>query len=117
MEDRLFSIIRLKKLLGAPDDEDNTLVEFALDNAEETIKNYCNIEVIPKELSITVSRMAMDIYRNEQLGDKSVPMAVKSITEGDTSTSFGTVESSGYAETILKDYKKQLNRFRKVRFQ
>ena len=61
-------------------------------------------------------RMAMDLYRNEQFGDSAVPMAVKSISEGDTSTSFGTIESSGYAQTLLKNYQKQLNRYRKVGF-
>ena len=91
-------------------------MEFALQDAEETVKNYCNLEEIPKGLEHTVMRMAMDLYRNEQFGDSTVPMAVKSISEGDTSTSFGTIESSGYAQTLLKNYQKQLNRYRKVGF-
>lgn len=106
----------LKRLLGIPDGEKDGILEFALNDAEETVKNYCNLEEIPMGLEHTVLRMAMDIYRNEQFGDDSVPVTVKSISEGDTSTSFGTVESSGYAQTLLKNYQKQLNRYRKVVF-
>ncbi len=106
----------LKSLLGISEEGQEPLLEFALRDAEETVKNYCNLEEIPEGLKHTVIRMAMDICRNEQFGDSAVPMAVKSISEGDASTSFGTVESSGYAQTLLKDYQKQLNRYRKVKF-
>lgn len=106
----------LKSLLGITDGEKDGMLEFALNDAEETVKNYCNLENIPMGLEHTLLRMAMDVYRNEQFGDGSVPVAVKSISEGDTSTSFGTVESTGYAQTILKNYQKQLNRYRKVGF-
>ena len=116
MEKRETSIQKLKKLLGLSDSEDDMPAEFAFDSAKEIIKDYCNIEEIPENLKSTALRMAVDIYRNEQPGDKDIPMAVKSISEGDTSTSFGTVETTGYKESVLKDYKKQLNRFRKVKF-
>lgn len=107
---------KLKNLLGISEESQEPLLEFALQDAEETVKNYCNLEEIPKGLEHTVMRMAMDLYRNERFGDSTVPMAVKSISEGDTSTSFGTIESSGYAQTLLKNYQKQLNRYRKVGF-
>lgn len=106
----------LKNLLGISEESQEPLLEFALQDAEETVKNYCNLEEIPKGLEHTVVRMAMDICRNEQFGDDAVPVTVKSISEGDTSTSFGTVESSGYAQTLLKNYQKQLNRYRRVVF-
>lgn len=106
----------LKSLLGITEEGQEPLLEFALRDAEETVKNYCNLEEIPEGLEHTIMRMAMDLYRNEQFGDSAVPMAVKSISEGDTSTSFGIVESSGYAQALLKDYQKQLNRYRKVKF-
>ncbi len=113
MEEKLET---LKTLLGILEEGQEPLLEFALRDAEETVKNYCNLEEIPKGLEHTIIRMAMDMYRNEQFGDNTVPMTVKSISEGDTSTSFGTVESSGYAQTLLKNYQKQLNRYRKVEF-
>lgn len=103
---------RLKVLLGIKD----VLAEFVLESAEEIVKNYCHIDAIPLGLSTTILRMATDIYRNEQPGDDAVPVVVKSISEGDTSTSFGAAETTGYSESILKNYKKQLNRYRKVKF-
>lgn len=107
---------KLKSLLGITGDEKDVLVGFAIENAEETVKNYCHIEEVPEGLSNTVIRMAMDIYRKEQPGESETPLAVKSISEGDTSTSFGTPETGGYAESVLKDYKIQLNRYRRVVF-
>lgn len=108
----------LKQLLGFAEDntEKDVLVTFAQENAEELVKNYCHIEEIPEGLSKTVLRIAMDIYRNEQPGGSEVPQAVKSVSVGDTTTSFGTAESQGHSESILKDYKRQLNRYRKVGF-
>lgn len=106
---------KLKILLGIADSDKDVLIGFSLKSAEEVIKNYCHIEEIPEGLSATILRIAMDIYRNEQPGSSSVPMAVQSITEGDSSTSFGTAQESViYAETLLKNYKKQLNRYRRV---
>lgn len=111
-------ISMLKQLLGfkAEDADKDALVEFAANTAEELVKNYCHMEEIPAGLSNTVQRIAMEIYRNEQPGVSQVPQAVKSVTTGDTSTSFGVVETTGYSESVLKDYKKQLNRYRKVGF-
>lgn len=111
-------ISMLKQLLGfkVDDTEKDVLVGFAMETAEELVKNYCHIEEIPEGLSNTILRIAMEVYRNEQPGASEVPQAVKSVTTGDTSTSFGVVETTGYSEYVLKDYKKQLNRYRKVGF-
>lgn len=108
----------LKKLLGIPEEDvsKDILMEFVISNVEEAIKNYCNIEEVPEGLTNTAYRMAMDIYRNEQPGETEKPQAVKSVTIGDTSTSFGDTASSDYIQSILKDYKRQLNRYRRVVF-
>lgn len=110
---------KLKALLGLTDAEIDAAtvasVEFALANAEEVVKNYCHIDEIPQGLSNTVLRMAMDIYRNEQPGSVEVPQAVSSVKIGDTTTSFKT-SSTEYAESIMKNYKAVLNRYRKVEF-
>lgn len=105
---------KLKALLGVTEPENDVFIEFALNNAKEIATGYCCLDEIPEGLSTTVLRMAMDIYRNEQPGNECVPMAVKSISEGDTNTSFGVIEEKGYSESILKDYRKQLNRFRRL---
>ena len=110
------AVEKLKGLLGVTDGDKDLHVEFALEHAEDIVKNYCNIGEIPAGLNSTVFRMAAELYRNEQYGESGVPQTVKSISEGDTSTSFGTIETTGYAQSLLKDYKKQLNRYRKVVF-
>ena len=112
---RADNIDKAKKLLGIKDDEQDVLVEFALDNASEIIKNYCNIKSVPAELNLTLIRMGVDLYRNEKLGSSDVPQNVTGVTIGDTSTSFGDI-SSDYSETVLKNYAKVLNRYRKVVF-
>lgn len=106
----------LKSLLGIQDNSKDTLLEFALDNAEETIKNYCNIDIIPQELHTTHIRMAMDLYRMEQPGGEDAPLVETSVKEGDTTVNYGNIQTSEYMSSILKDYKKNLNRFRKVGF-
>lgn len=106
----------LKSLLGIPDNSKDILLQLTISQIEETIKNYCNVEEVPEELKNTAYRMAMDIYRNEQPGETEKPQAVKSVSIGDTSTSFGDAASSNYVQSILKDYKGQLNRYRRVVF-
>lgn len=106
---------KLKALLGITDTDKDVLVEFALENAGETVKNYCHIEEIPTGLATTVLRMAADIYRNEQMGSVEVPQSVSSVTVGDTSTSFKT-SGADFSESIMKNYKAVLNRYRKVEF-
>lgn len=104
----------LKEMLGVEDKD--VQIEFALESAKNVVTDYCNIEEIPASLETTVIRMAIDIYRNEQPGESEKPQAVKSVSIGDTSTSFGDTASSDYTQSILKSYAKQLNRYRRVTF-
>lgn len=105
---------KLKKLLGITGTDQDPILEFIIEDVTETVKNYCNISSIPQGLLNTAYRMAMDLYRNENIGDASISIGqVSSITEGDTSTSFksSTVE---FKDHIMKDYKAQLNKYRKM---
>lgn len=114
-EESKLTVERLSVLLGLTDEASSTNVEFALENAEDTVKNYCHIDEIPVGLETTVLRMAMDIYRNEQIGNADVPQAVSSVQIGDTNTSFKTA-STEFSESIMKNYKSVLSRYRKVEF-
>ncbi len=69
-EESKLTVERLSALLGISDPDETVKVhlEFALENAEDTVKNYCHIDEIPAGLETTVLRMAMDIYRNEHMG-------------------------------------------------
>lgn len=109
---------KLKSLLGIEDDTKDHILEFIMADVEETIKNYCNIEEVPECLVNTAYRMAMDLYRNENVGhEESALGSVSSISEGDTSTSFRQYADDNFKDTILKDYTKTLNRYRRVVFQ
>ncbi len=106
--------IALKEMLSVEDKD--VQIEFALQSAKNIVTDYCNIKEVPESLETTVVRMAMDIYRNEQPGETEKPQAVKSVSIGDTSTSFGDKESGDYTQSILKNYQKQLNRYRRLTF-
>lgn len=108
---------KLKELLGIEGRTEDTVLKFIMDDAEETIKNYCNIEEVPDGLVNTAYRMAMDLYRNENVGHgESALGSVSSISEGDTSTSFRQYVDDNFKDTILKNYTKTLNRYRRVVF-
>lgn len=109
----------LSTLLGIaePDATVQTRLEFALEDVKDTVKNYCHIDRIPEGLETTVLRMAVDLYRNEQLGSADIPQTVASVSMGDTSTSFSTANSnSADGSALIKKYKASLNRYRKVEF-
>lgn len=66
----MLEVINFKNLLGIVSDEKDTILQFILDDVEETILNYCNIDELPEGLVNTAYRMAMDIYRNENIGSE-----------------------------------------------
>lgn len=125
---------KLKILLGLSepvtdnkdDDEDtevndkknaDIILEFIINNVEEIIKNYCHVEEVPEGLLNTAYRMAIDIYRNENVGSpESASGSVASINEGDTSISFRQYVDDNFKDTLLKNYNKSLNRYRKLVF-
>ncbi len=106
---------KLKKLLGIPDTDtaQDVSLEFIIEDVTETILNYCNLEELPAGLANTAYRMAVDLYRYDRPGDSSAPLTVSSISEGDTSTSFARA-SDALNDGVLKDYRGQLNRYRKL---
>ena len=108
-------LVKLKALLGIEDDSKDVILEFVIADVEEIIKNYCHVEEMPEGLVNTGYRMAMDLYRNENIGSEPAAVgAVSSISEGDTSTSFQQYVDANFKDTVLKNYKSSLNRYRKV---
>nr|DAT41799.1 MAG TPA: Head Tail Connector Protein [Caudoviricetes sp.] len=130
----IMELEKLKILLGLSepvtdnkdDDEDtevndkknaDIILEFIINNVEEIIKNYCHVEEVPEGLLNTAYRMAIDIYRNENVGSpESASGSVASINEGDTSISFRQYVDDNFKDTLLKNYNKSLNRYRKLVF-
>lgn len=114
----MLELTKFKKLLSldVSDTSKDVPLQFTLDDTLDTILNYCNLSELPNELETTAYRMAIDLFRNESPGEESTPLGpISSISEGDTSTSFKS-SSSDFKDHLLKDYKVQLNRFRKVGF-
>ncbi len=105
----------IRKLLGISDEDtsQDVSLQFCLDIVEETVLNYCNLDKLPDELKNTCYRMTIDLYRYDKPSDGNVPLKVSSITEGDTSTSFGML-ADALKGNILKDYRRQLNRYRRI---
>lgn len=104
----------LKQYLGIKGDEKDDILAFVIMDTEEIIRNYCNIDKIPEGLVNTSYRMAMDLYRNENIGNEDGSIFVSSLTEGDTSTSFKQARDDTFKDSLLKNHKKILNRYRKV---
>ncbi|MBY6879664.1 hypothetical protein EXN65_20090 [Clostridium botulinum] len=107
---------KLKKLLGISLDDDSKdfLLEFVLEDLEQIVKDYCHMREIPEALNNTVLKMAIDMYRNENLGEEENSLgSVSSITEGDTSISYRS-SATEFKDTLIKDYKAQLNKYRKL---
>lgn len=108
---------KLKLLLGLDIElTQDELVEFSLEDACEIVKNYCNLDGVPEGLKNTVLRMAMDLYRHENIGvEGSSSGVVSSIKEGDTTVSYANLQDE-FKDTVLKDYSKQLNKYRRITF-
>lgn len=110
----MVSTDKLAKLLGVADD--NAYLEFALTDAKNIILGYCHIDTIPSRLETTCYRMAMDIFRNEKFGEDGELGRLSSLTEGDVSISYGQRYDEIFTASLLKNYKAQLNPFRKLVF-
>ena len=109
-------IEKLKQLLGISTDDatKDILLQFAIDDAESVILNYCNISTVPDGLKTTWVKMVLDLYRNENLGSVETGKYVSSLSEGDSSVSFKT-NYSDFKDSLLKNYISQLNRYRRLR--
>ncbi len=113
----MLEVTKLKKLLGiaVDDTSQDANLEFILDDVTESILNYCNIQELPSGLVNTAYRMAIDLYRNEAIGEADAPIGVvTSIKEGDTQTSFNKSVDDNFKDTLMKNYYSQLNHYRKL---
>lgn len=105
----------LKQLLGISDDSKDAILEYELSTVEDMILNYCNIKEIPKRLENILIGMCVDYHRASGYGDEEGAGPLKSVSEGDTSVSYGSAYSvsENPGMEFLKGYTAQLNRFRR----
>lgn len=94
------------------------VAELALEEAEQTIKNYCHLEYIPSELEQTKLNIAADICRIRYCTSQRISGGiVKSITAGDTSYTIDVPEEQNQRmNDILTQYQTELNAYRKLRW-
>ena len=131
-------IVKVK--LGA-DTPSEPLLKITVDEIEQTILNYCNINEIPKELTYTFANMVVDLFRYEDEFIKAPTVSVEgeeeeaepdvntgninSIRVGDTTITFGSgSDTSIYnknlrshqanLDTVVLDYESQLKKFRRL---
>lgn len=107
---------KLKILLGIQDNSKDYVLQLTIDIVTDMVLNYCHIKEIPSGLENVVVSMCIDKYRAENYGQENSEGTVKSISEGDVSVSFGSAFSTSENPSMefLKNYKSQLNIYRKV---
>ena len=92
---------------------DNEILCIAINEAESTIKSYCNIKNIPEGLKFTLVNMSIDIIETQYITDKEEN--IKSIQQGDTTISFADKHKEITKESIIQIYRKELNSYRRLR--
>lgn len=88
--------------------ESSDAIDLAVARIIQQARNYCNLEEIPPELNFTVADMVVSLLGQES-GEN---VAVERIEMGDTSYIFA---ASTALDTIMSDYQRQLQQFRKMR--
>ena len=92
-----------------PDD----IIDLVIEEANENIKRYCNIDEVPKELKFVLVSMSFDILTNQYV--KNDDEVVESIQQGDTKISFKNPSEPLSSKNILNQYIKDLNKFRRLK--
>lgn len=109
---------------------------LAIDEVEQAIKNYCNIDVVPDELKFTWANMSIDLLRymyesnlpendGDINGDAISTGDISSLKIGDTTINLGSGSSTNAHNLAIKSHypnldeivmnnKAQLQRFRKM---
>lgn len=116
-------LAKLKKLKGIEGAESDDVFLFALETAIFDVLDYCNmmIENFPDALKNTVLLMAVDVINETSFSFNAdaAESETKSLTEGDFSFSVET-KAEAYqkmmsAQSFSRNYKRNLNKYRKTR--
>lgn len=112
-------------------DADKPLLSFAVQKAENTVKNECNLPEVPEGLFCVAVDMAVGefllskkTFAPDDISGLDLDSAVKSLQVGDTSTSFAVGEGSQTAEQrldflinrLLNAGREQFFRYRRIRW-
>lgn len=102
---------RTKLLLGLTDDGNKELINFCIEDAENTILNYCRLSFIPRPLESLVSLIAADMYRVNGYGSEKLPQDITSISQGERSVAYATHR----ADDVMERYYSRLKPYRRAR--
>ncbi len=97
---------KVKLILGIKDSSKNDLLNYFIESTEQKILNYCNREDFPRDLDNVLVEIVVDQYRQSNSGK------VASVKRGDTQITYQNSNTGG--ADFIKNYKAELNRYRKV---
>lgn len=113
------------------EDGDDALLSFAIEKAENTIKNDCNLSSIPDGLlHIAVDLAAGEfltvkkVFSPDSIAGLDLEMAVKQIQTGDTNTVFAVGEGGltpeqrldAFLNALLSSTRGEFSCYRKIRW-
>lgn len=124
---------KVKTLLDLADSGSDALLSIHIEETGQRILDYCNLCGMPDSLVLTWTKMAVDLIKLDEAVNEDIfgeaaasSSTVKSISEGDTSVSFGA--SSGgtvaalsgvtgvYADEVLHNYLPSLHKWRRPKW-
>jgi hypothetical protein len=106
-------ITNIKTLLGITDTDNDSILSHIGDVVTAEVKAYCRIPTIADDLQLIINDMVIDRYRARGYGQETAPQTLKSISEGDVSMQFDTVQYNPTME-LTDAEKKRLAPYRKL---
>lgn len=110
------SEVKMRLGIDPGEEKYDGLVQSFINQVQEKVKGYCNIEELPPGLNYTIVSMTVEILRGEAFA--LMPDApgvaeknVSSVQRGDTSINY---EKTKLDEVVFA-YEKELKRYRKVK--
>lgn len=106
----------VKSRLGIADDRHDGLILSFINQVQEKIKSYCNINELPPGLGYLTVSMTTDLLRKEGFAlmpDVAAIAAkdVKSVQRGDTTIQYEETKM----DELLTVYEKELKRYRRIK--
>lgn len=101
-------------------DADQVQTEIAIQRIESLVKDYCNRDDIPTTLNFLIADMVIDyLSLQDRKTNPDAYVSTKSVKDGDTTVELSTNamnSNEASLDSILSDYKSQLNKYRKLRW-
>ena len=94
----------IKILLNIEDESKDELLEIMIEDSKRAILDYCLINTYKKEFDSAVRELVVNAFKSSE------NEGVSSITRGNTSISYITIDSSSFGEKI----KAMLHRYKKI---